>query len=69
MPTGQFVVDSCFTRVGGAPSRASLMLKAFNDPRESNCSFLGFYTLSIQRLETESTVDNVSFALDGSMSV
>ena len=51
------------------PSRASLMLQAFIDPVRSNCSFLEFYVLSIQWLETRSTVDKISFALGGSVSV
>ena len=60
-----FLLHPC----GGVPSRASLMLKAFNDPRGINCSFLEFYALSIQRLEIRSTVDNILFALGGSMSI
>ena len=60
-----FLLHTC----GGVPSRASLMLKVFNDPGGINCSFLEFYALSIQRLGTRSTVDNVLFALGGSVSV
>ena len=61
----EFLLHPC----RGVPSRASLMLKAFNDPGGVNCVFLGFYALSIQRLETRSTVDNILFALGGSMSI
>ena len=66
---GSFVVNSCFTHAEACPPRASLLLKAFRNPRGANYCAWRLYVLPIQRWGARSTVDILSISLGGSKPV